>query len=238
MSTTNSQSPMNVCVYTSISPTHALGDIQQHAAMSWIKAGIPYTTMNSYGEQAVVPEGARAIVTNQDGRDLYGKPYIFIDDMLELADRDEVDVAIITNSDIELIGDITAHLEAAKYHMVISRRIEYTTSPKDGKVYPYGIDLFMIPRRMLKFWPRSQFVLGQTWWDYWLPYWAILKKERVFMVQRPAIAHKAHKIQHSPEQWHRQTALFQFLTSYKPLTAAQPTGLAIHRAIEAGVKKL
>lgn len=226
---------MNARVYTSISPSHILGDVQQRAARSWMCAGIPYTTINAQSERITAPDGAQCLIAERDGSKLYGKPYIFVDDLLTQAKADDVDVAIITNSDIELVSNITKHLQLAANHMVISRRIEYKKTPSDGKVYPYGVDLFMLPRRMLDLWPSSQFVLGQTWWDYWLPYWAMKHKERVLMPRVPVIAHKAHKIQHSPEQWHRQTCLFQFLTGYKPLRPAQETGTAIHHYIERNV---
>jgi len=217
---------MTVGAYTSISPTHVLGDIQQQAAMSWIKAGIPYTTINSYGENVVVPDGARAIVTNQDGRDLYGKPYIFIDDMLALAERDQVDVAIITNSDIELIGNITPYLSGDAVY--IGNRLDHDGDTLKGATYPHGFDLFIVPISHIAAIRRSLFVLGQTWWDYYVPWCFIKAGIPIKRVKDGTIAHRRHPIQYSAQDWHRMTEHFKYIANDKMLKNMNPSSVTNH----------
>ena len=217
---------MKCGLYTSISPTHVLGDIQQQAALSWISAGISYTTVNSYGEKITVPKGARAVVTNQDGRDLYGKPYIFIDDLLRLAQDDGIDVAIITNSDIELIGDITPYLSGDSVYM--GNRLDHDGDTVNGATYPHGFDLFIIPMAHIGAIRRSLFVLGQTWWDYYLP-WSLIKAGiPINRVKDGTIAHRRHAIQYSAQDWHRMTEHFKFIANDKMLQHMKPSAVTNH----------
>jgi hypothetical protein len=217
---------MKVGLYTSISPTHVLGDIQQQCARSWMDAGIDYTTVNAYGEAITTPDGARAIVTNADGRHLYGKPYIFIDDLLDLARRDEVDVAIITNSDIELIGDITPYLTGDAVY--IGNRLDHDGDTTTGSTYPHGFDLFIIPRKYIDLIPQTLFVLGQTWWDYYLPWVLMQAKAPMRRVADGTIAHRRHAMQYNTASWERMTEHFKFVSGDRHFRHMSPSNLTNH----------
>jgi hypothetical protein len=216
---------MKVGLYTSISPTHVLGDIQQQAAASWIDAGIAYTTLNAYGEEITIPEGARAIVTNADARHLYGKPYIFIDDLLDLARRDEVDVAIITNSDIELVGDLSQQIAESEGAMWMGNRTDHDGDIAKGITYPHGFDIFIIHRDHFKHITPSLFVLGQTWWDYFVPWCMAKAKVPIRRIPNGTIAHRRHPIQYSTADWERMTDHFKFIANAKVFQRLTPSAL-------------
>lgn len=217
-----------VTVYTSIAPKHVLGDEQQRCAASWIDAGYRYVTVNS--PQDVI--GGDFERVNVEPSSQYRRPYIYLDSLIAQAIADDVDVAIITNSDIELLGDITAHIQQAAYGMVIGRRVNHDGAPARGKPEQWGIDVFMLHRKLLRELPKSLFVLGQTWWDYWLPYWAITSGHKVYVPQPGKYGHRNHKIQHSPEEWARMTCLFQGMTGYMVGHKPHDTGMAVWRMIE------
>jgi hypothetical protein len=220
---------MKFSVYTSIAPVHILGDEQQRCARSWMDAGYAYTTVNGPQDHITVPDGGRRVDVQPST--IYRKPYIFLDDIFAQALKDRVDVAIITNSDIELLGDITDHIAQAKDGMVIGRRINHPGIVGKGKPEQYGIDVFIVPRSILMKIPRSLFVLGQTWWDYWLPFWAIRSGLKVSMVKPGKYGHREHKTQWSYEEWERMTALFQGYTGEFVLRKPHDTGQAVHKLI-------
>lgn len=218
-----------VRVYTSIAPKHELGDEQVRCARSWMDAGIPYTTINGYGDNIEVPEGAKLVrVEASHG---YRKSYVYLDSIISQAIADDVDVAIITNSDIELLGDITAQVHQAQYGMVIGRRINHPGQVVKGNEEQWGIDVFMLSRDLLRRVPRNCFVLGQTWWDYWLPYWCINDGHSVYLDRPGKYGHRIHKIQHSPEEWARMTALFQGMTGHMVGKRPHDTGMSVWKTI-------
>jgi hypothetical protein len=218
-----------VRVYTSIAPKHELGDEQLRCARSWMDAGIPYTTVNGHGDKIEAPEGADVVrVKPSQG---YRRPYVYLDSIIEQAISDDVDVAIITNSDIELVGDIRTQVHQANYGMVIARRINHQGEVSKGKEEQWGIDVFMLSRDTLRKVPRNCFVLGQTWWDYWLPYWAIKEGRSVYLARPGNYGHRSHNIQHSPEEWARMTVLFQGMTGHMVGKAPHDTGMNVWRTI-------
>jgi hypothetical protein len=217
---------MKVGLYTSISPTHVLGDIQQQCARSWMDAGIDYTTVNACGEDITVPDGARAIDTTANARHLYGKPYIFIDDLLDIARADDVGIAIITNSDIELIGDITPYLSGDAVY--IGNRLDHDGDTAKGSTYPHGFDLFIIPRKYIDLIPQTLFVLGQTWWDYYVPWVLMQANAPLRRVPDGTIAHRRHAMQYNTASWERMTEHFKYVAHDKAFRHMSPSGLTNH----------
>lgn len=219
-----------VTVYTSIAPKHVLSDEQQRCAASWIDAGYRYVTVNSAADAITVPQGAERVDVKASTE--YRKPYIYLNSIIAQAIADNVDVAIITNSDIELLGDIKAQVAQAKYGMVIGRRINHDGIVAKGKAEQWGVDVFILSREMLHKVPTTPFVLGQTWWDYWLPYWAFTHGHKVYTPTPGNYGHRNHKIQHSPEEWARMTCVFQGLTGYMVGRKPHDTGMAVWKMIE------
>jgi hypothetical protein len=183
-------------------------------------------TVNAPKEVIELPEG----VTRATGRDssmIYGKPYAFLDDVINAC---TADVAIITNSDIELLGDLSPYLAAAEDRVTIANRMDHNGSPAQGAVYVHGFDLFIVHRRFFDRIPISLFVLGQTWWDYFLPYILQISGVPVKIAPHGLIGHHRHAQQYDTASWIRMTDHFKFLTGQR---AASPQALTnlIHRHI-------
>jgi hypothetical protein len=192
---------MRVGVYTSISPNHKSGNIQENCAKSWIDFGFKYTTINSKLDNLAPIDGVKFILTDKTGINLYGKPYIFIDCLLKQAILDGVDFAIITNSDIELRGNPMKCILKSKDGLVISKRWDWSSENRDINPYPGGFDVFIIEKKFLSEWKESNFVLGQPWWDYWIPYWMIKSNKSVYENIDPIFYHKKHSTQYDNNQW-------------------------------------
>jgi hypothetical protein len=157
---------------------------------------------------------------------LYGKPYIFIDDVFAdfLASGEEV--CIITNSDIQLNDPsalLRGYIEKARTSVVISNRQDHN-GDYQGKTYPHGFDVFIVNRSFVETLPPTLFCLGQTWWDYWLPYRAIKQGIPLTLVKEPLFWHHRHEQQHSGEQWRRMTEHFCWVEGYKNKAPNQVTG--------------
>jgi hypothetical protein len=192
---------MKIGVYTSISPSHRSGDMQEISARSWIDFGFEYTTINSKSDNVSPPDGGKIILTEKTGLHLYGKPYIFIDSLLDQAILDDVDFAIITNSDIELRGNPIPQILKSRDGLVISKRWDWNNQMISTSPYEGGFDVFVIEKNFLKSWPISNFVLGQPWWDYWIPYWMIKSGNIVYENDNPIYYHKIHQTQYDTNQW-------------------------------------
>lgn len=218
---------MTHSVLTSIAPSHPVDGQQQRAARSWIDAGHNYITVNTSGEVIDLPKGAK----QDHGRDmtaLYSKPYVLLDDVLGACDSD---VAVITNSDIELIGDIRLYIEQAQDTAFIANRLDHDGDTSKGRTYVHGFDLFIIHRRFFPVIPPSLFVLGLTWWDYFLPFALIQGGVKVKTIPHGMIAHRSHPQQYDSASWVRMTEHFRFVTGVRHPSNPQLLNNHIHRTI-------
>lgn len=218
---------MTHTVLTSIAPRHPIEGQQERAALSWISKGHPYVTVNAPAEEITVPSGA----VRRDARDtraLYGRPYALLDDVLAACGSE---VAVITNSDIELTGDIEPFIQQAQDMVMIANRTDYTHDPNVGRPYVHGFDLFIVHRRFFPVIPPSLFVLGLTWWDYFLPYSLIHGGAKVKAIPHGMIAHREHHQQYDSASWVRMGDHFRFVTGTKTPMNPQLLNNHIHRII-------
>lgn len=214
-------------VLTSIAPHHPIDGQQERAALSWISAGHPYATVNCADEVITVPDG----VSRKDARStvaIYGRPYVLLDDVLRSCDAD---VAVITNSDIELVGDLDPCIADAPNAIYIGNRFDHDGDITKGRTYDYGFDLFIIHRKFFEHIPPSLFVLGQTWWDYFLPYMLIMAGVPLRRVADRTIAHRTHPIQYSRLDWDRMTAHFKFISNANHTMSSSALTAHIHKII-------
>lgn len=189
-------------VYVSPSPTHALGaDHQAMCSASW--KPLPTVQVKPKEDGGSLRSGAR----------LFGRPYVFIDDIFKefLATKDEL--CIITNSDIELrdpANTLASYFDKAREGIVIANRQDHN-GDYIPHVYPHGFDVFILNRAFVESLPPSLFCLGQTWWDYWLPWRAIKQGVPLHKVKEPIFWHHRHPQQHNGKQWERMTEHFQWI---------------------------
>ena len=92
----------NICIATSIAPETRL-TIQKQALQSWTENGIDVVSLNTSDEienlQNIFPQ-IRFVAVAKDGREMAGRPVIFITDIIEYFSKILTPICGIVNSDI------------------------------------------------------------------------------------------------------------------------------------------
>jgi hypothetical protein len=201
-----------ICI-TSISPTHINKDIQSKAVKSWIDLGMKVCSLNSVEEtkelQIIYPE-VQFYSTERTLQATYGKPYVQISAILDLAKSLDSDEFCIINSDIELKSDketIERTRSLMANNLVMANRINHNGDYKGAK-YLQGIDVFFIHKRFLKYFPQSMHALGMTFVDYFLPYNATQNGIQTVFIEQEFAFHLNHKAQYSEDNWKKSGRYF------------------------------
>ncbi len=203
---------------TSISPTHVLGDIQNTAMLTWHNAGWKVYSLNSKEEIEIIKDKYPFVTFVPDTRcyenkALHGKTYISIASFFDFGETLEDNIIAIVNSDIQLRYDkfiMDKIIDIINNNgFVIGKRYNYVESFNDARVEGAGIDFFCTNRECLPCFPRTyEFVMGQCWWDYWLPTLVIKCGIPLYKIVHPLLYHKRHPLQWSQELWYKLAELF------------------------------
>lgn len=167
--------PSAITIATSIAPKCI--EKQQRAVASWRTFGFRVVSLNTPGEiaqlQAHFPD-VEFVAVERHGKHLAGKPYVYLDDVLAYLHAEAASgVCGIVNSDIILRAD--AHLpsclwQEAQQTLVFGSRVDIRSADDDvGSVYHRGFDFFFLDRTLIPRLPKTNFMLGVPWWDYWVP---------------------------------------------------------------------
>ena len=181
-------------IFTSIAPKNF--DRQKPAINSWIRLGFDvYSVNTSDYEIDYVQQVFPDVKTILKRPIIRGKFYVEINHILdEIFKTGETcwiinsDIILnITQSEIEEINDL------AKYTLVFGSRIDIDYD--DSKeVYKYGFDYFILNNNLNHlFTSRTEFCMGQTWWDYWMPITCIRKRVTPIYYQKDIAIHHKHE---------------------------------------------
>lgn len=207
-----------IAAYTSITVSHANADNQLMAVESWHKLGIDIYSLNNAEEiQALkdkYPSYVKFIPCIKSTKHIFGKSCVLINDMIDHFCKNQTgDIIMLVNSDIifntntELIDKIKT---LTKLCIPISHRDDYAEEFGDGQKYKHGFDVFFINKTYINMFPPSMYSMGQTWWDYWIPYIAIKNKAPVFLISDSFAFHKEHPIQYNIKHWIKMTEYFKW----------------------------
>lgn len=203
-------------VITSLSPSPDMLELQKAAVESWIKNGLRVISMNGHEEvkqiMNIYPD-VEFVPTFRTFEFLWGKPYVSINAMLDWAKQQEDEHIILINSDIVLspcrgILDYEFTQRCLDGICLLHRRDVEGEAIEEGKEYIYGMDVFLIHKKLLSLFPQSIYCMGQTWWDFWIAYSAIKKGVKVFRIDNPIAYHQKHKTRWSDESWQRMSEYF------------------------------
>lgn len=164
------------------------------------------------------------------------KPYVSLDAILDrFLATDEEHCAII-NGDIEIHDpDSLIPASAGSGALVCGRRWDHDGDKARASLFPSGYDLFIVHRHHAVDVPRSMFVIGQTWWDYWLPWSCAQAGHRLTTIGAPVLFHRRHPLNYQNGDWQRMTQHFLWLT-HKPIqTNAKQTSGAVHAYINKAI---
>lgn len=210
---------MNV-ILTSISPKHANANAQAIAIASWIDHGYTPVSLNSAKEVEAIRHqypGVQFVATEANSRNLYKQPYVLIDAFIDYARAEGLPHAMIVNSDIAISdkdGLIGGYLHRSSDALVFSNRFDHNGDGANPTRYDYGFDAFIVNERFYNILPRSLFAMGQTWWDYWLPYRFIKSGVPAHLVKEPLFLHHRHPTQYDQKEWERMTEHFVWMDGY------------------------
>jgi hypothetical protein len=199
---------------TSISPGHKNFENQFNAIESWIRAGYKVVSLNSKQEIEKLSEfkNVEFVETSRTNERLFEKPYVIVSAIIDhLKTRDE-DHFLIINSDI-LINDFMEFTESIKdiseRGIIIMNRSDYKENMDEARRYELGFDGFFINKKWLHIFPQTVLCLGQCFWDYWVPYQAILAGVDIFKLNEPYLFHKSHPVQYSVQNWTATGEIFR-----------------------------
>lgn len=193
-------------IATSLAPSKDIS-IQKRAIETWILSGFHVVSINSQEEiHTIQPHFPHVefVTAQRDARDIYGKPYIYIDDIFSYFSSQNNRICGIVNSDIHFFKkDLSAFMSTeAKDSLVFGPRLDVESFEKinDGSFYK-GFDYFFFDQSLIKQYPSSKFCIGLPWWDYWLPIIPLFAKLPVKKVITPICYHIIHPSNYSIASW-------------------------------------
>jgi glycosyltransferase involved in cell wall biosynthesis/ADP-heptose:LPS heptosyltransferase/tetratricopeptide (TPR) repeat protein len=196
-----------IVIATSIAPKEI--DKQVKAINSWHKLGFEVISVNNPDEIEILREHfplVNFVEAKRNAKELLGKPYIYIDDILEQLKTAGCNICGIVNSDIFLVANentLSVIRKEAENSFVYGSRVEVDSLDNlNGELYDRGFDFFFFDKSLIELFPKSDFCIGATWWDYWLPLVSILTQCRTRMFVTPFAAHVRHRYKWDEKQWH------------------------------------
>jgi len=202
----NSQIQKNagLAIATNIAPRNI--DRQAKAIESWKKLGFNVVSINCAKEVKMLQQSfpdVKFVCAHRDGRDLFGKPVVYLDDFLEYFRQNDAELCGIVNSDIHLIGNesyISFLKEQAKNCLVYGSRVDVDSLDNlDGEFYEEGFDFFFFPKSLISCFPKSEFCIRMPWWDYWMASIPALQGIQTKNLVSPFAYHLRHPFNWSPE---------------------------------------
>ena len=220
---------------TSISPRHAIGDAQIKAVESWKANGLRVISLNSKAEIEQLQDRypIEFVETNQTTEGLYKVGYVLISAFIDHAKNNGFDSIMIINSDIILRGSVAKYFEQCKDGLVFANRTDFNRDFQEQKLYPNGFDVFFIHSNFYHLIPKTLFAMGQTWWDYWIPYRFLMNRIPLFLSKEPIFMHERHAIQYDGAEWHRMTRHFSWVENYLDKARPQDVNNTVFRLIQA-----
>ncbi len=220
---------------TSISPRHAIGDAQIKAVESWKAQGCRVISLNTKAEIAELKDryDVEFVEVTLTAKGLYKVPYIFISSFIDHARNNGFESIMLINSDIIVTGSVAEYFKQSKNGLVFCSRTDFNRDFQDQKLFPSGFDVFFIHSDYFDILPNSLFVMGQTCWDYWIPFRFIRENINIKLVQEPIFMHERHGAQYDGKEWEKMAKHFQWIESY--LEKARPIDMTttVYRMIQA-----
>lgn len=211
---------MNKYALTSISPKHIMGHVQPMATKSWVDAGFKVISFNCPSEILTLKEAfpdVEFISCYRTMEGVFKAPYVPISAFIDYAKEHGLEQVMLINSDIVLrdeSNDFDKYWDWAVNGLVISNREEHDGTFTNWNRYLLGFDVFIINSMHYHLIPQSMFCMGQTWWDYWIPYRFIKHQVAVTEVREPLFFHQVHDIQYDNYDWVRMTEYFRWMEQF------------------------
>lgn len=198
---------------TSLAPGNF--DNQQKAVQSWLKAGFLVLSVNTpeeIGRLRLHFPQVHFVGAARTGQEDFGKPMIYIDDLLGALKDTQIEMVGLINSDIHLslepvhLDEIVRRTQEAV--ICVNRLNVKQMDSRDGVLFVGGFDVFFFRRWMLERIPPSRFCLGIAWWDYYIPIVCVLNQIPMVCFQEPIAWHIRHPLNWDKIQWTKAARYF------------------------------
>lgn len=203
-----------IIAITSLSPAPEREQIQRDCLASWDRAGLRTIVVNGRDEieELEIAYPNTEIVAG-DITMAYGRPSIRIDALLDEAARHQPHHILLLNADIELrvaSEGLRRLAKEGKDGLVCIHKVNYDSDSDvaSAKLYEGGIDGFLFSSKFARLIERSSFAMGQTYWDFWLPWFFIRNEIPTYVVDQPIAYHKSHPTAWSSDAHKRTQAEF------------------------------
>lgn len=198
-----------ILVATSIGPNRI--EIQKSAINTWLKAGLKVVSLNTKEEVGKLKPYFPDIQfheVNRNGKENYGKPYIYIYDFMRYLKSTDYKVVGIINSDIhfkDLNQDILNLIyEEALDSLVYGHRMDVNNVKDSYGTFSYGVDYFFFDKNLIQIYEDDGLCMGRPAWDWWMVCVPASKNKKTKRILNPIGYHVSH-----PQQWNQK--LNQFL---------------------------
>lgn len=223
-------------LYTSLSPSAKSAEVQRACVKSWIDHGHAVTCVQGHDDDvsASLPDGVEVVRVRPMLAGHNPRPYVSLDSILDAFLSSDQDRCGIINGDIE-ISDPGGVLHEERSGLVCMRRHDHDGDLSRAKVFPSGFDMFVIGRDHALSVPRSMFVIGQTFWDYWLPWSCMQAGHRLTTIDAPLIFHRRHPLNYANHDWLRTVQHFCWLTRRSSMSQPHRVSGEIHAALNKAI---
>lgn len=232
----------NITIATSLAPGKEI-EVQREAIFSWEKNGFTVISINCEEEVAFLKPyfpTVEFIQIFKDGRNQYGKPYVYVDDILNSLAKRESGICGIVNSDIHFTKKklYSFLLKEAVGSFVYGCRIDVEELINGrGKVIKEGFDYFFFDKSVIASYPSSALCMGLPCWDYWAVLVPLFSGIPVKKIMTPHAYHIEHNV-----NWNNETSksLFYYLLlqHVRPLSAGAASPYYILEFIDRYSKKM
>lgn len=191
-------------LYTSLYHKHNNKSVQQGCIDSWNKSGLTCYSVNAKKEVPMLNYTGIEIIENNSFYFRNNKMYTKLDSIFESAIDKTSDYFVLTNSDIEFLvseNDLKELCEKTKDGVLCINRWEYTDNKDDCLIDNKGFDTFIMHKDHIHNFIGSNFVLGLTHFDFWIPYRAFKKGLKIYLSKDKLTLHKRHKLQYDGKEW-------------------------------------
>lgn len=187
----------SVTIATSLAPWNT--GLQEQAIQSWLSAGFQVVSLNVADELPLLQKrfpNVEFIVPYRNAKKKYGKPLIYVNDLLDVLKQSDAAVCGIVNSDIHFRDKhlYPFLLRETPGAFVYGARIEVDTlQDPNGCIDPWGFDYFFLDRSLISYFPQADYCLGAPMWDFWLPLTALGYGIPVKKIMTPHAFHLRHE---------------------------------------------
>lgn len=213
-------------IVTSISPNNNQRQIR--SIESWVKYGYDIVSINSRHESFLKDEfkNIEFIETSQY-ISIFGKYYPSINAIVDYI-KGNGDTLIL-NSDIEIHGDVKVKTDG----LTIFSRNEHSGDYLDSHKFESGFDGFYLTKEIAKKLPKTNLMIGQCHWDYWLPLSAFRLGYKIYSPKYSPLFHESHKVAYGNVQWNHTGKIFAKELGYSGTTSAISTNA--HKRIKENI---